>query len=126
MTEVDYTDKKSVTRFGIEILQLPIRAKIDLTAFLVSNGLMLPKDMGSKLLWWTVKFTAKRRGKDAQSHYAFILLNHKAGHKIADMTINQTVKWMVDGKDATDPRSAGGFNDQELGMIREFALSLQS
>lgn len=124
--EIDYTDKKSITRFGIEVLQLPIRAKIEMTAFVVSNGLMLPKDIGSKALWWAVKFAAKRRGKDAQSHYAFVLSNHTTGQKVAEVTIDQMVEWMVEGKDATDPRSAGGFNDQELSMIRDCYLGLIS
>ena len=114
---MDYRNKADLVDFGREILSLSIKEKIVLTSFVVDQGLMLPRDFGSKLFWFIIRIRAKIQKLDRAALYAAVLGSNDHGISFAEDTIRQTVEWMINGKDRDDSRSAGGFGAGELAKL---------
>jgi len=114
---VDYRNKADLVDFGRKVLNLPTNDKIVLTSFVVDQGLMLPRDFGSKMLWMVIRLRAKIQKLDRAGLYCAVLSSSDHGISFAEETIRQTVEWMINGKDRDDYRSAGGFGAGELAQL---------
>ena len=127
MTDAPSFDSKSDLRaYAPRIDSLSPSQKIGLTAYVVASGLMLPRGIMPKLVWKLAKIGARLHRETPQGRYEMILWRSSSGSEIAEDTVLQTRDWMLDGKDRTDPRSAGGFNAEELHALVSAVEALRS
>lgn len=111
MIDVDYTNKQTLLDFGDMLLSLTDEQKAIVAAFVVDRGLMSPKGISANLIWFFVRGVARFKKIDRAIVFSIVL---DRSREYADDIIQQTVQWMIDGKDTTDVKSAGGFNKDEI------------
>lgn len=87
------------------------RQKAALCSFCLATGLMLPRGLFMK----SFSFVSKLRDREGNGHLPTYeaLSDPRLSPILGDMW-GQTLAWMLDGHDATDPASAGGWNRGEL------------
>jgi hypothetical protein len=110
----DYTDPFSLELLKLKITSLSDRQKIFFSAFVMDKGLIQPRGFNAWLVWKIINRAAKLKKIDRKAFY--IMLCEKSPHafRMAIDTLDQTCAWLTDGKDATDSKSAGGFNADEI------------
>lgn len=95
---------------------LPATAHPAIAARVLAEGLMLPKGIGARVMTLASKIVQWRRKVDAYTAYATLLCTTH-GRSIATDTFDQTVKWIVYGRDTSTKGSAGGFNQTEVDKL---------
>lgn len=117
-TMPSFASKADLKAYAPRIDSLSPSQKIDLTAYVVAAGLMLPRGFSAKMLWFLCKLGAKLHRSTPQKRYVMALRQRpEDGIELAKDTALQTRDWMIHGKDRTDPRSAGGFNEEEFAKL---------
>lgn len=106
----DHTSMTSLLALGEAAANLPSAKIARFNAFLMAEGLMRT--------WWfnalTVKLAARLKGTELEDEWRLVFsadeeLNASAGKDF--------LRHLIQGKDAFDPESAGGFNGAELAKI---------
>lgn len=87
--------------------------KVSFCSYLVDNSLMIPSNLLVRLSMWIVK---KRVGTTAD---LWIMLEDQYPGVLDDL-IGDTCQWITSGKDKSDPKSAGGFNAQEVQLLETY------
>lgn len=112
-----YTSMADLKVFAARIDSMTVEQKIMLTGYVFAAGLMVPKNFSAKIIWSLTKLGAKIHNRQPQLQYTEILRRSGKGEEVAKDAILQTREWMLKGNDQTDPRSAGGFNQEELARL---------
>ena len=121
-----YTSAADLKVFAARLDSMTVEQKIMLTGYVLAAGLMLPKGLFAKVIWFLTKLGSKIHNRRPQLQYTGILRHSSKGGEIAKDTILQTREWMLKGNDQTDPRSAGGFNREELAKLVRAAETIRS
>lgn len=121
-----YTSMADLKAFAPRLDSMSNEQKIMLTGYVLAAGLMLPKSLSAKIVWFLTKLGAKIHNRQPQLQYTEILRRSGKGSEIAKDTILQTREWMLNGNDQTDPRSAGGFNEEELAKLVHAVETIRS
>jgi len=108
--------RRQISAFAKELLALPNTAHPAMAARILAEGLMTPRGFGAWVLTISAKLIHWRRGGDLYSAYAALLCQPK-GWEVATDTVRQTVDWMLNGRDATNAASVGGFNQPEIDKL---------
>lgn len=109
-------DRGDLIRLADALNELPATAHPAIASRVLAEGLMLPKGLNARILSWSAKIIQWRRKVDAYTAYA-TLFSAPRGLPIATDTFDQTVKWLVYGRDTTMRGSMGGFNQVELDKL---------
>ncbi|MAM84316.1 MAG: hypothetical protein CL472_06550 [Acidobacteria bacterium] len=121
-----YTSMADLKVFAARIDSITVEQKIILTGYVLAAGLMLPRGITANITWFLTKLGAKIHSRHPQLQYTAVLQHSSKGGEIAKDTILQTREWMLKGNDQTDPRSAGGFNRQELAKLVHAVENIRS
>lgn len=117
----DYRDSTSLRAFADRIQALSVHHKIVLAAYVIDKGLMLPRGIAARILWAYIKF-----GSWNKSRFRFtldVLIRLKT--RVSISIVEQTIDWMLNGKDVYDHRSAGGFNSDEIAMLEKVISNME-
>lgn len=96
---------------------IPKAARPGVAANLIADGLMIPRQWWLRAIMWLVK---KRHGYDTFEAWAHVCLK---APEIADELLEQTIDWIVSGKDA-DGEGVGGFNQREADALARMLLTV--
>jgi len=116
---IDYTNKSDLISLRNRIDLLPTELYPYLAAFVVCKELMPPKGFSAKIIWWSVCLGAWLRGVPRDNLYRATMQHEPHGPPIAYDTVLMTMNWLVNGKNAYDPKSAGGFCYDELQALNQ-------
>lgn len=108
--------RKDLLRLADLLRSLPATAHPAIAARVLAEGLMLPKGLNARILSWSAKIIQWRKKVGAYAAYGILLANPK-GMPVATETFEQTLHWLVYGRDASNAASAGGFNQAELDKL---------
>ena len=106
--KTDAKDFISLSILAYALGEMTDSQKQRMTFFLLNNGLMRP----SAWLRIPLKFIKWRHG--TMGIYVFV---SKAGQSFSNSMINQTFVWMLEGHDAEERISIGGFSQREIDLI---------
>ncbi len=109
-------DRGDLLRLADALNELPPSAHPGIAARVLAEGMMLPKGIAARLMSWAVKVIQWRRKIDAYDAYSLVLVDPRCW-QIATDTFDQTVKWLVYGRDTSMKGSMGGFNQDELDKL---------
>lgn len=121
----DHTNADDLLALAKRMQALTLPAKITFVTYAMHTGLMIPKGFSARFLWLAVRFGAWLHGKCRFEHYALVLSANQDGADVARENLDQTVTWMIHGKDTTDPRSAGGLNAKEIALIEDMVARME-
>jgi hypothetical protein len=121
----DYTNPDSLRLLASKIQMLSDRQKIYFAAFVMDNELMKPKGFSAWLVWSLINAASKKRKMDRTVFYIVLCDKYKKhGLAMAIDTLNQTCDWLVNGKDTTCNKSAGGFNSEEIRKLEDIVIGV--
>ncbi|CCG43211.1 hypothetical protein [Magnetospirillum molischianum] len=112
MNSFDYTNSSDLERLRLALVTTSDHDRAMIVAFCMTSGLMLPKGFAMRWLWWV-----SRKNRFVKMTAA---LTHPKTKPLLDDMWRETINWMVAGKDQNDPKSAGGWNSNELNLFVEF------
>lgn len=117
----DYTRKADLIRIKEAVDTASPSAKARVIAFCNVAGLMTPRGFYMKLLMSIVNlFKSPRERMD----FLVRIYTHPKALPSIDLNWGQIAKWLVDGKDTSDARSAGGWNEKELDTFVQFCNNI--
>jgi hypothetical protein len=109
-------DRGDLIRLADALHDLPSTAHPAIAARVLAEGLMLPKGLNARIVTWSAKLICWRRKIDRYSAYAILFVSPR-GMAVATETFEQTVHWLVYGRDTSMKGSMGGFNQAELDKL---------
>jgi len=113
----DYTDPFSLELLKLKIQSFSTHQKIFFSAFVMDKGLMKPTGFNAWLIWKLITRASKLKKMDRKVFYIMLCGKSEHGLRMAMDTMDQTCAWLIDGKDMTCSKSAGGFNAYEIKQL---------
>jgi hypothetical protein len=120
----DYTDAKSLALLAARIQAFSDERKIYFAAFVMDRGLMKPTGFKAWLVWKLITRASAMKEMSRPHFYAVLCGRSPDATRMALDTVDQTCAWLTDGKDLTCPRSAGGFNADEVWLLEAIAKAV--
>jgi hypothetical protein len=91
--------------------------KAGIVAFLIATELMLPRGLAMKTLRLVARAKSAGDGGFGPLTQA---LSRPFAAPLVDDVMKQALHWLVEGRDASDPASAGGWNSDELRKLTTY------
>lgn len=117
----DYTNKGHLRDIASVLEGATTRQQALICAAALSAGWMRPRGIAMRVLWFVAKL--RHRNGNGLIPLANSLLDKRVSEIRSEMW-RQTLAWLVDGKDTSDSRSAGGWNACELAGFINFCIGV--
>lgn len=112
--KVDNTSKAYLHYLAAAIESMPDESRPNFACFVLRTGLMkLPKLL--RIIKWFL---------GEEKFYQRLEVVYAAKRDVLDHFYKGFLEWMVDGRDTHDPKSAGGFSQDELELMVEWMKAM--